>query len=71
MRKCEACGEHVEEYDKIILTDDGEVYHEECCNIYSKGYAVYSDGYFVGETEYKAMDAWLLLGEDEYEEVTD
>ena len=71
MRNCEACGEHIEEYDNIILTDDDEVYHEECCNIYSMGYAVYSNGRFVGETEGKAMKAWFLLGEDEYEGVAE
>ena len=71
MRKCEACGEHVEEYDKIILTDDGEVYHEECCSVYSNRYTVYSDGYFVGETENEAMEAWMLLDKDEYEEVAE
>lgn len=71
MRKCVSCGEHVEKYDNIIITDDGEVYHEECCDIYSMGYAIYSNGCFVGETGDKAMKAWFLLGEDEYEEVAE
>ncbi|WP_373782209.1 hypothetical protein [Jeotgalibaca porci] len=69
MKKCEACGEHIEEYDKIILTDDGEVYHEDCCDIYNRGYVVYVDECFVGETEDGATDAWVLLGKDQYKEV--
>ena len=65
MRKCEACKENIKKTDRIVRTNDDGIYHEECCNICSNRYTVYSDGFFVGETENKAMDAWMLLDEDE------
>ncbi len=67
MKKCLACHETIKEFDGIIQTEDGDVYHEECCTVLAQAYSVYVDGDYVGETTEEALDAWWLLSDSEYE----
>ena len=64
MIKCTACNEVIKELEKIIKTEDGDVYHEECCEVLMK---VYVDGNYVGETSEEALYAWFVLSGSGYE----
>lgn len=68
LKKCEACGEHFQWKDDVIVVND-EIYHKDCLTIFPTSYFAMLDDNPLGETENEdGSMAIEILDEGEYVE---
>lgn len=66
LRHCKQCHEPIVWDDEIIRTDDGDLYHENCCSIFPIRYGVMVDSEYKGNTDDSTQIACLMLDDGEY-----
>ena len=69
MRKlihCKECREPIKWNEEIIRTEDGDVYHEDCCHVFPIRYGVMVDEDYKGNSDDRPQLACTLLHFDEY-----
>lgn len=66
MRHCKGCKAPIVWDAEIIQTEDGDIYHEDCCFCFPIQYGVMVDDVYKGNSEYGPQTAFLLLDSEEY-----
>ena len=63
---CEECREPIIWDDDIIQTEDGDVYHEDCCAVFPIRYGVMVGDDYKGNSDDEPQTAFLMLDDGEY-----
>ena len=66
IRYCEECNEPIRWDEEIVETEDGDLYHEDCCSIFPIRYGVMVGDNYKGNAENESEIACVVLDDGEY-----
>ena len=61
IRYCEECTEPIKWDDNIVQTEDGDLYHEDCCFVFPIRYGVVVGDDYKGNAEEDVQTACTIL----------